>query len=353
MKGEQMRITRRQFTTGTLTSIAATALGGCNRSEDAGKKTIAVLFDGLYTPFWIASHDAIVSKLKARDFAVTEAISGQDDSKQLSQVKSMIARGVSGIILVHTDSNAVIPAIRAANSANVPVVSFNRAPAESDAFSIAIRADNRKITRATVQRMVDVARQRSGTYKAAILMGHLGDDNAIARRDGFFDVVDQHSNFIKVVARIPTEWNADKAYAGLTNAFNANPDINFLFTSSDFMFPQIIQVLKAKNRYRTVDDPEHIVFGGFDGDQVAYELLRDKYLDADGIQDLEYEAELCVDAIVDMASGKLSQTEGETNPKIIQDPGFVIHQDNLDEKRDRMWGYTMWLAGQGHGELEQ
>ena len=339
-----MRITRRQFSFGAITAVAAGGIGGCKSAGPAsGKKTIAVLFDGLYTPFWIASHDAIIADLIRRDYDVAEAISSQDDTKQLSQVKSMIARGVEGIVLVHTDSNAVIPAIRAANSAGVPLVHFNRAPAESDAFSVAIQADNRKITQATVQRMVDVAKQRGGKYKAAVLMGHLGDGNAIARRDGFFDVVDQHTDLIEVVSRIPTEWNADKAFAGLTSAFNANPDINFLFTSSDFMFPQIIQVLKAKQRYLTSDDKDHVVLGGFDGDQIAYELLRDKYLDSDGVQDLEYEAELCVDAIVDMATGTLTRQEGEPNPKIVHDPGFAIHQDNLDELKDRMWGYKWWL----------
>src|SRR3546814_11095334 len=89
--------------------------------------------------------------------------------------------------------------------------------------------------------MVDVARERGGAYKAAILIGDLGDPNAVNRRDGFFDIVDQHKDLIEVVARIPTDWNADKAFSGLTNAFQANPDINFLFTSSDFMFPQIVQ----------------------------------------------------------------------------------------------------------------
>jgi ribose transport system substrate-binding protein len=342
-----MQITRRQFTSGTLTAIAAAGLQGCSPTSTSGKPTIAVLFDGLYSPFWIASHDAIIADLKSRDFEVTEAMSAQDDSKQLSQVKSMIARGVAGIILVHTDSNAVIPAIRAANAANVPLVHFNRAPAESDAFSVAIQADNRKITQTTVQCMVDVARERGGTYKAAILMGHLGDGNAIARRDGFFDIVDQHTDLITIVSRIPTQWNADQAFAGLTNAFNANPDINFLFTSSDFMFPQIVQVMKAREKYRTVDDPEHVVLGGFDGDRAAYEMLRDRYLDADGVQDLQYEATLCVNAIVDMIAGKLTQIAGEPNPRIIFDPGFAITQSNLDEVKQRMWGYQLSQQEEG------
>ena len=31
-----------------------------------------------------------------------------------------------------------------------------------------------------------------------------------------------------MVSRVATEWNADKTFAGLTNAMQANPDINML-----------------------------------------------------------------------------------------------------------------------------
>src|SRR3546814_7582267 len=94
------------------------------------------------------------------------------------------------------------------------MVHFNRPPADSDAQSVTVLADNRRITRETVQYMVDVARERGGAYKAAILIGDLGDPNAVNRRDGFFDIVDQHKDLIEVVARIPTDWNADKAFSG-------------------------------------------------------------------------------------------------------------------------------------------
>ena len=102
------------------------------------------------------------------------------------------------------------------------------------------------------------------------MIGDLGDVNAIQRRDGFFDVVDKNKDIIEVVARISTEWNADKAFAGLTNAIQANPDINFLVTSSDFMHPQIEQVLKTADKWHKRGEDGHVLFGGFDGDEGAY-----------------------------------------------------------------------------------
>jgi len=332
------KLTRREFTLATL--IAAGTAGLPVYVKAQGKKTIAVLFDGLYSPFWVAGLDVIKQDLTRRGYEMVQAISDKDDNRQFEQVRAMLARKVDGIIIVQTDSNAVIPAIKAANDAHVPLVHFNRPPAKTDAFSVAVVADNRSITNATVEHMVKVAREKGGKYKAAILIGNLGDPNAIGRRDGFFDVVDKNKDIIDVVARIPTEWNADVAFAGLTNAFQANPDINFLFTSSDFMFPQIVQVLKTRNKFQPIGHKDHIIFGGFDGDAMAYELLKDKYLDADGVQDLFKEAELAVNAIVDLQ-------EGKTVERVLLDPGFAIHQANLEQARDRMWGYSIYKQKNG------
>ncbi|MEO1018974.1 MAG: sugar ABC transporter substrate-binding protein [Pseudomonadota bacterium] len=337
MTKSHFSVSRRQFTLGTLLAAGTAGWPVFVKAQDS--KTIAVLFDGLYSPFWVAGIEAIEKDLSGRGYEMVQAISDQDDNKQFEQVKAMLARGVDGIIIVQTDSNAVIPAIREANAANVPMVHFNRPPAESDAFSVAVQADNRAITQETVKYMVEVARELGGSYKAAILIGNLGDPNAIGRRDGFFDIVDENQDIIEVVARIPTEWNADVAFAGLTNAFQANPDINFLFTSSDFMFPQITQVMRVAGKFHPIGDPNHVVFGGFDGDATAYELMKDNYLDADGVQDLFYEAELAVNAIVDLQDGK-------TVEKLLLDPGFAITQANLEEMKERMWGYHIYQANQ-------
>jgi ABC-type sugar transport system substrate-binding protein len=302
----------------------------------ADTKTIAVMFDGLTSEFLVAGMEAIEGDLKKRGYTMIQQISNRDQNVQLEQVKAMIAKKVNGIIIFPTDANGVIPAIRAANAANVPMVHFNRQPADSTAYSPAVVADNRTITKATVQYMVDQARKTGKKYKAAILIGDLGDVNALGRRDGFFDAVDAAKDVVEVVARIPTEWNADKAFAGLTNAMQANPDINFLFASSDFMFPLIEQVLKPLNKWHPVGHADHVILGGFDGDSGAYNLLHSKYLDADGVQDLFFEAAAAADAIDKMNSGGKPA-------KIIPDPGFSITQANLDQVKERMWGYTQWL----------
>jgi len=188
--------------------------------------------------------------------------------------------------------------------------------------------------------MAQQAKESGKKCEAMILIGDLGDINAIGRRDGFDDVVKNYRDILKVVARIPTEWNQEKALAGVTNALQANPGINLIFTSSDFLFPSIVSALKTAGRYKKIGEEGHVILGGFDGDATAYQMLVDKYLDADGVQDMYFECSAAVQAILDLKAG-------EDVPEIILDKGFVIHQGNLEEAASRMWGARLKKSGLG------
>lgn len=115
------------------------------------------------------------------------------------------------------------------------------------------------------------------------------------------------------------------------DAFQAHPDIGLVFTSSDFLLPSIVSALKSAGKYFKADEPGHMLPGGFDGDATAYQMLGDGYLDATGVQDVFFEVQTCIQAILDWRAGKRP-------PETIRDPGFVIHRANLKEKAPQMWG---------------
>ncbi len=310
-------------------TIAPTTVGA------APSHTIALLFESLVSSFWVAAIERFRREIHSRGWLVLEAVSNMDDNRQYEQVRAMIQRKVSGIVIVHTDAKAVIPAIQAANAAGVPVMHFNRPPAPSDAYSVAVVVDNRKLMDETVNALIEIARRRGGHYKAAALLGDLGDANGVHRRDGMQDAVERHADMVEVVARIPTEWNADKAFSGLTNALEAHPDINMVITSSDFLTPQIEQALRSAGKWHPAGDPRHVLIAGFDGDDNGYKQLAAGYYDVDGVQNLDYEVDLTLQTLDRMWEGALP-------PKILIDPGFVITRETLAEHRDQMWGYRAW-----------
>jgi ABC-type sugar transport system substrate-binding protein len=310
------------------------SLAGCSRSggpEAPPTMTIGVAFEILQTEYWVASFEAMKSELRKRDIAMLDAIADGDANRQLEQVQNFIAQKVAGIIVVPKDAKTVIPMIKAANEAGIPIVLYNRPADKTDAVSTAVIADNFSIARDTVDYMAQQARKSGKKHKALVLIGDLGDINAVGRRDGFDDAVKNYPDAVEVVARVPTEWNQEKALAGVTNALQANPDISFIFTSSDFLFPSIVSALKSAGKYRKIGEEGHVILGGFDGDATAYRMLVDGYLDADGVQDVYFECSAAVQAVLDRRDSK-------EVPAAILDKGFVINQANLKEAAQRMWG---------------
>ena len=324
-----------------LCCSVAGILAGCDKpaatppaGAGAKKLAIGVAFETLQTEYWVAGFEAIRAELKKRDITMLEAVADGDASRQLQQVKNFITRGVDGVILVPKDAKTCIPMIRAANAAKIPIVLFNRPADKTDARFTAVVADNVKLTQETVAYMIEQAKKTGAKHKAMVVLGDLGDINAIGRRDGFDAALKGNESVIEVVARIPSEWNQEKAQAGVANALQANPDVSFIFTSSDFLFPSITSALKAVGRYKKIGEPGHVILGGFDGDATAYQMLVDGYLDATGVQDVYYEAQQSVLSVVEQRSGKPAAD-------LILDPGFVIHQGNLKEKSSRMWGASV------------
>lgn len=306
-------------------------MGGCGGSPDGERITVGVAFETLQTEYWVAGFEAIKAELNKRDIRVLEAIADGDSNRQLEQVKNFVTRRVDGIIMVPKDAKTSVSAIKEANEAGIPVVLFNRIADREGVEFVGVQADNFTLAKATVDYMVRKARETGGKHKAMIVLGDMGDLNAIGRRDGFFAAIAGNEDVIDVVARVPSEWNQEKAQAGVVNALQANPDISFLFASSDFLFPSIVSALKSAGKYKKIGEAGHVILGGFDGDATAWQMMRDGYLEATGVQDVYFEAEASVQAILDMLEGKPVEP-------LIRDPGFVIHQSNMEEMKDRMWG---------------
>ena len=120
----------------------------------------------------------------------------------------------------------------------------------------------------------------------------------------------------------------------------ANPEVDFLFTSSDFMYPMIRSVLEPLGKWQVVGDENHVILGGLDGDSRACELMTDGYVDATGVQDLFFEADTIMQAMLDAIEA------GETTPENwMDDPGFALTQANWEERAEDMWGCKLFVEG--------
>ncbi|WP_455381146.1 sugar ABC transporter substrate-binding protein, partial [Salinispira pacifica] len=217
--------------------VGAFAVASGQKEGSAGSKgkqiTIAFCFQDLETEFWVAGHKAIVETLRGKGINVIEKNANEDANRQLEQVKDVITQGVDGVIIIPQDGESAVTIGKVCNEAGVPFGVFNRPPSSKDAKALVAVADNEVIAEAAVEYMAEQAKKLGRKVTPAIMVGDLGDPNAVGRRKGFFNVINKYPDlWTGKPVEIPTKWDANVALANLQSAMQANPNIDFLFTSS-------------------------------------------------------------------------------------------------------------------------
>ena len=318
----------------TLTLLLLTlALAGCAEQTGGDGPTICFSFHDLETEFWVASHRAITETLRGQGMTVIERNANEDVNKQLEQVRDCIAQGVDGILMIPNDGESANTIIREANRSGVPIALFNRGMTDRERQALVVVADNEEIAEATVAYMADQARKLGRPVTPLVMLGDLGDRNAVGRRQGFFNVIEQNPDLFNEPIEVPTRWDAPTALANLEAALQANPDVEFLFTSSDFLLPQIRAVLEPLGKWKPSGEDGHVILGALDGDQLACRLIREGYLDATGVQNLFFEADTLMNALTAAIEA------GETTPEAwILDEGFPLTQENFADRSADTWG---------------
>lgn len=325
--------------TSHFAACAALGLAGMIAAAPANAATICWAFQDLETEFWVAGHTAVIKALNDGGHTVIERNANESANKQLEQVRDCIAQGVDGIIFIPQDGQSAVTIVKEAQAADVPAVVFNRPPTDLSRGVIVV-ADNEKIAEQAVDFMAEQARERMAAIgkKAVplIMVGDLGDPNAVGRKNGFYKVIEANPDLFETPIEVATKWDAATALANLEAAITANPNVDFLFTSSDFLFPTIRSVLEPRGMWVKVGDPKHVIMGGLDGDVTACGLIKEGFVDATGVQDLFFEARASVDAILKAVEA------GETAPnEVIEDPGFALTSENIGEREMDMWGCVL------------
>jgi inositol transport system substrate-binding protein len=326
-----------------LLLLGAVGLASHDAIQAQSGTKICFAFQDLETEFWVAGHKAITETLRSQGVDVIEVNANQDANKQLEQVKDCIAQSVNGIIIIPQDGESAVTIVNEAQKADIPIAVFNRPPSDTSK-GIVVVADNKTIAAQAVEFMAQRALRQLelGGKKVTplIMVGDLGDPNAVGRKDGFYSVIERYPALFNTPIEVATEWDAKTALANLEAAMKANPDVDFLFTSSDFLFPTIRSVLEPLGKWVPAGQAGHVIMGGLDGDATACKLIKEGFVDATGVQDLYVEAQLTLDAILTAIKN------GETQPNIVlNDPGFALTAGNLPFQEMDMWGCKLLAEG--------
>ena len=224
--------------------------------------TVAFVPKALNSPFWAEMQQAAEREAAAQGVHLVSLAAERetDVERQYQIVENLIQQRVDAILLSPAGSKELVPAIRKATDAGIPVLILDTRIDRTAADSMGVRvltyigSDNFE-GGALAGRYL--ARTLAGRGSVAIIEGISGHETADQRRLGFLKGIEGHPG-IRVVASQTADWERARAYTVAENLLQAHPDLVAIFAANDEMALGALEAVAAARRL------DHVRVVGFD-----------------------------------------------------------------------------------------
>jgi ribose transport system substrate-binding protein len=253
---------------------------GRERAATAPRGTIGVSLLALDNPFFKVIGDTIAAEGKKQGFDTVVVSADKDVARQGNQIKDFLVGKVAAIVLSPCDSKSIVPVIREANAAGIPVFTVD-IPCDEPGVTIAtqVATDNEGGGREAGQAMIEMLGDAGG--KVAVLHFKQAESCQL-RVKGFREVIDAHNAGGKAKIEIVTELESGGAKDGgakaMEDALQAFPDLRGVFAIND------PAALGARAAIEKAGKADQVGIIGFDGQPEGKQAIRDGKIYADPIQ---------------------------------------------------------------------
>jgi len=228
----------------TRVTLLLAALALLAPTQAGAKEAVGLSISTLNNPFFVTLRDgASAAAAKAGlDLVVLDAQDKVD--KQVADVEDLIQKKVKVILVNPTDGAAVVPAIKRANAAGIPVITVDRGAA-GGAVAFHIASDNvagGKLAGELVCKLL------SGKGKAVELEGVPGTSAARDRGAGFNAALKAGCPGVAVVSRQTANFDRAQGLTVMENVLQAQPAIDAVFAHNDEMALGALQAIRASKR---------------------------------------------------------------------------------------------------------
>ncbi len=246
---------------------------------------------------------------------------GGDVARQIAQVEDLIQQQVDAIIIWPTNGEAVVPAVRKANSAGIPVIVTNSNIAEQG-FEFASSfsgPDNITQGARAAEIMCEKFTEMGIETEAQIVQisGQPGYTTAIERAKGFEDRLPEVCPDVTLVETQPGDWNREKSQKVMEAFLVKYDDIDGVYAGDDNMGVGALNAAKAAGR-------DGIIFVGATNFAVGYEAMERGEYWGSIYQSPVDDAEAALKTALDILAG-------EEVPFLNYFDTPKITQDNMDQ----------------------
>jgi ribose transport system substrate-binding protein len=271
---------------------------GQDAPPTADRPTYAVIPKGTTHVFWKAVERG--ARQAGTDLNVDVQWKGplaeDDRAQQIALVQQFTARKVSGIALAPLDRAALLPSVRAARAAGIPVVIFDSAlDGEAGAdFATLIATDNRAAGRLAG---AELSRLLGGTGEIVVLRYVVGSASTHEREEGALEALRAQAG-IRILS--------DNRYAGATigeaktaalNGIDTLKAAKGVFTSNESATMGMLLALRQEGLAGKVQ------LVGFDSSPPLVEALKSGEIAALVVQDPRRMGQLSVEALETLRKG--------------------------------------------------
>lgn len=282
-----------------LSTLIASTLVVASSMALAADKEIAVIVKTANSDFWQnvkKGSDTAASELKGYTATFQGAASDTDLAGQVSLVENAINRKVAGIVLAPSDPDALIPAIKKAWEAKIPVVLIDSAASDAGKayYQSFLATDNKVAGEMSAKTLID---KIGTTGKIAIMSYTAGSGSEIGRVGGFTDYIKKHSQ-LQIVGPFYSNSQMGTALNQTTDVLAANPDLKGIFGANEptaiGMGRALVQAGKAGK----------VVAIGFDGNSDLQGFVKDGTIEAIAVQSAFEMGNLGVKTVAELVQGK-------------------------------------------------
>ncbi|MET9517326.1 substrate-binding domain-containing protein [Streptomyces sp. NPDC002994] len=286
----------------------AAVVGGVSffNSGSPGTTTkISMSLSTLNNPFFVQMKEGAQAEAKDAGIDLTVTDAQNDASQQANQLQNFTGEGVKSIIVNPVDSDAVGPAVRAANKADIPVVAADRGVNKADTATL-VASDNVAGGKLAAKTL---AEKLGGKGEIVVLQGTAGTSASRERGKGFAEGLKAYPG-IKVVATQPADFDRTKGLDVMTNLLQSNPGISGVFAENDEMALGAVKALGSKAG-KSVD----VV--GFDGTPDGLKAVESGTLYASVAQQPKELGKIAVRSAVKAAQGKKVDSMVKVPVKVV------------------------------------
>jgi ribose transport system substrate-binding protein len=246
-----------------------------------------------------------------------------DPLKQVSMIEDCISRKPDVIAVNAVDPAAVVPALKKASAAGIPVLMQNADTTEAGhAYTKAFLGSQSYDQGFAVGQMI--VKALGGKGNIVVITGKNGQTDTVNRTAGMRAAFSDAKANIDVLAVQPADWSKDKSLTVMQDLLTRFPKIDAVFGQDDPMALGALEAIKAQHREKEIK-----VFG-VNGNKEACEAIKKGEMYGTALQLSYLVGVYTVRAAYDLTHNRLVPTK-------ILAPTAPVTPDNVDKWMSQCW----------------